>query len=217
MKITSRASQNRSRGSRGSLTKGSKKSPHPREWSREEEESERRTEFVTYRRQWLWITTRAFTRPLHWCSLVNKSSITNILFVLSAHIVLLFFFSFLFLRKKEMVYLRTLSPLKMFIIIFFFSLNLSCTCLSGLCDCSKAVGSRRRTGHGRHFLPRDTAKFSFFQRHREKMSQKKLFFCLKKKKFFLALPVACQKGTEEKIYILSDIQHTHTQQSRPEQ
>ena len=112
-----------------------------------------------------------------------------------------------------MVYLRTLSPLKMFIIIFFFSLNLSCTCLSGLCDCSKAVGSRRRTGHGRHFLPRDTAKFSFFQRHREKMSQKKLFFCLKKKKFFLALPVACQKGTEEKIYILSDIQHTHTHSS----
>ena len=209
MKITSRASQNRSRGSRGSLTKGSKKSPHPREWNREE--SERRTEFVTYRRQWLWITTRAFTRPLHGCSLVNKSSITNILFVLSAHIVLLFFFSFLFLRKKEMVYLRTLSPLKMFIIIFFFSLNLSCTCLSGLCDCSKAVGSRRRTGHGRHFLPRDTAKFSFFQRHREKMSQKKLFFCLKKKKIFFSPPrCVSERNRREDIYPIRYTTHTHT-------
>ena len=210
MKITSRASQNRSRGSRGSLTKGSKKSPHPREWSREEEESERRTEFVTYRRQWLWITTRAFTRPLHWCSLVNKSSITNILFVLSAHIVLLFFFSFLFLRKKEMVYLRTLSPLKMFIIIFFFSLNLSCTCLSGLCDCSKAVGSRRRTGHGRHFLPRDTAKFSFFQRHREKMSQKKTFLLFKKKKNFSPPRCVSERNRREDIYPIRYTTHTHT-------
>ena len=210
MKITSRASQNRSRGSRGSLTKGSKKSPHPREWNREE--SERRTEFVTYRRQWLWITTRAFTRPLHGCSLVNKSSITNILFVLSAHIVLLFFFSFLFLRKKEMVYLRTLSPLKMFIIIFLFSLNLSCTCLSGLCDCSKAVGSRRRTGHGRHFLPRDTAKFSFFQRHREKMSQKKTFLLFLKFCFSFFSPPRCvsERNRREDIYPIRYTTHTHT-------
>ena len=114
-----------------------------------------------------------------------------------------------------MVYLRTLSPLKMFIIIFFFSLNLSCTCLSGLCDCSKAVGSRRRTGHGRHFLPRDTAKFSFFQRHREKMSQKKLFFCLKKKKIFFSPPrCVSERNRREDIYPIRYTTHTHSSLDR---
>ena len=112
-----------------------------------------------------------------------------------------------------MVYLRTLSPLKMFIIIFLFSLNLSCTCLSGLCDCSKAVGSRRRTGHGRHFLPRDTAKFSFFQRHREKMSQKKkLFFCFLKKNFFQPSPLRVRKEPKRR-YISYPIYNTHTHSS----